>query len=207
MSFSTQFLLSRPRLLASVTTAIIFFFSGVSAVAQYSTGMGAAGYQSGQSSMATGAVAGSVPSGPATNEILHLTLRDAITQALRYNLATIESGENARIARGQRLLALSKLLPQVNAGASENVEQLNLSTFGINVPIIPKVAGPFSYSSVDANLSLTLFSFESIQHFRSARTAEQAAKLSYWRRPPRALDDRERHAPENWSSRSPNFSC
>src|ERR1700745_3661734 len=107
---------------------MIFFFSGVSAVAQYSSGMGTAGYQSGQSSMATGAVAGSVPSGPATNEILYLTLRNPMKQALRYNLATIESKENARIARGQRLLALRKLLPQVNAGASENVEQVNLAT-------------------------------------------------------------------------------
>jgi len=188
MSSSTQFLLNRARSLAGVTIAAIFcffgippvFFFSIPAVAQYSSGMGTAGYASGQSAAATtSAIAGSVPSGPATNEVLHLSLRDAITQALRYNLATIESGENARIARGQRLLALSKLLPQVSAGASENVEQVNLSTFGINVPIIPKVVGPFSYSSVDANLSLTLFSFESIQRFRSARTAEQAAKLNY----------------------------
>src|SRR5262249_36332552 len=108
------------------------------------------------------------------------TLRDAITRALRYNLATIESGENARIARGQRLLALSKLLPQISAGASENVQQLSLATLGIkNLPGIPTVIGPFAYSSVDASVSQTLFSFESIQRFRAARTAEDAAKLNY----------------------------
>ncbi|WP_263367545.1 TolC family protein [Edaphobacter bradus] len=124
-------------------------------------------------------VTGSVPSGPATNEVLQLTLRDAIAQALRYNLGTIECGENARIARGQRLLALSALLPQVSAGLSEHVEQRSISTFGFqNVTHIPKVIGPFSYSSVDATLS-QLFSLESIQHLRAARTAEQAAQLSY----------------------------
>ena len=32
---------------------------------------------------------------------------------------------------------------------------------------------------MQANLSQTLFSYESIQHFRAARTAEQAAQLSY----------------------------
>ena len=32
---------------------------------------------------------------------------------------------------------------------------------------------------MQANVSATLFSYESIQHFRSAQTAEQAAKLSY----------------------------
>jgi outer membrane protein TolC len=100
--------------------------------------------------------------------------------ALRYNLGAIESGQNAQIARGQRLLALSNLLPQVSAGASENVQQVNLATFGLNgLKGVPNVVGPFSYSSVDASVSQTLFSFESIQRFRAARTAEQAAQLSY----------------------------
>jgi len=154
--------------------------SGVPANAQYSAGTAApASYPGSQSSAAGNGISGSVPSGVATNEVLHLGLRDAIKRALRYNLATIENGENARIARGQRLLALSRLLPQVSAGASEHVEQVNLETFGLKLPGIPSVIGPFSYSSVDANLSLTVFSFESIQRFRAARTAEQAAQLSY----------------------------
>jgi len=138
----------------------------------------AASVGSGQSS----ALTGSVPSGPASDEIVRLTLRDAIIRALRYNLATIESGENAQIARGQRLLALSNLLPQVSAGASETVQQVNLGTIGLsgsNVPGIPTVIGPFGYSSVDASISQTLFSYEFIQRFRAARTAEQAAQLSY----------------------------
>jgi outer membrane protein TolC len=128
------------------------------------------------------AVTGSVPSGPASDQVLELTLRDAIMMALRYNLGEIEGGENIQIARGQRLLALSNLLPQVSAGASETVQQLNLATVGLSglkVPGITTVVGPFSYSSVDASISQTLFSFESIQRFRSARTAEQAAHLSY----------------------------
>ena len=123
---------------------------------------------------------GSVPSGPASNELLHLTVRDAITRALRYNLGTIESGENVTTARGQRLLALSNLLPQVSAGVSENVDQTSVAVLGIkNVKGIPNVIGPFSYSSADASVSATLFSFSSIQRFRAARTAEEAAKLSY----------------------------
>jgi outer membrane protein TolC len=128
----------------------------------------------------SGTVTGSVPSGSATSEVLNLTLRDAITQGLRFNLATIEGGENARIARGQRLLALSKLLPQVGAGASENVQQLSLATLGLKkLPGVPPIIGPFAYSSVDASVSQTFFSFEFIQRFRAARTAEDAAKLNY----------------------------
>jgi outer membrane protein TolC len=127
-----------------------------------------------------GALSGSVPSGPASNEVLRLTLRDAITRALRYNLATIESGQNSQIARGERLIALSRLLPQVNAGISENVDQLSLATFGLQqIQGIPNIVGPFSYTSVGATASQTILNFESIQRFRSARTAEQAAQLSY----------------------------
>src|ERR1700724_472854 len=125
---------------------------------------------------------GSVPSGLATNEVLHLTLSEAINRALRYNLGVIESDENTRVARGQRLLALSRLLPQVNAGINENVDQVNFTALGlgtVKIPGIPVVAGPFSYGTVSASLSQTLFSYESIQRFRSARTAEQAAELSY----------------------------
>jgi outer membrane protein TolC len=123
---------------------------------------------------------GSVPSGVATNEVIRLSLQDAIKMALRYNLGAIESGENAQIARGQRLIALSTLLPQVSAGVSENVGQTSLATFGFTgLPGVPNVLGPYSYSTVDASLSQTLFSFDSIQRFRAARTAEQAAQLNY----------------------------
>jgi outer membrane protein TolC len=125
---------------------------------------------------------GSVPSGPATNEVLSLTISEAITQAVRYNLGAIESEENTRVARGQRLVALSHLLPQVSAGINENVDQVNFTALGlgaVKIPGIPAVAGPFSYSTASASLSQTLFSYESIQRFRSARTSEQAAQLSY----------------------------
>jgi outer membrane protein TolC len=125
-------------------------------------------------------VTGSVPSGPASDEILRLTLRDAVNMALHYNLGAIESVQNAQIARGQRLIALSNLLPQVSAGVSEDVAQTSLATLGIkSLPGIPSVLGPYGFSTVDVSLSQTLFSVESIQRYRAARTAEQAAQLSY----------------------------
>jgi outer membrane protein TolC len=125
---------------------------------------------------------GSVPGGPATSEILRLTLREAISRAMRYNLGVIESDENASSGRGQRLIALSNLLPQVSAGINENVDQVDFTALGLGaimIPGIPKVAGPFSYSTASASLSQTLFSYESIQRFRAARTSEQAAQLNY----------------------------
>ena len=176
MTHSAKPDLTKSRLYTTVLAMATIPLFGTSATGQYSA---TTGYATGHSSSAASEVTGSVPSGPATNELLHLTLRDAISRALRFNLATIESGENARIARGQRLLALSKLLPQVSAGVSENVEQIDLARFGLKLPGIPTAIGPYSYSSADATLNQTLFSFESIQRFRGARTAEQAAQLTY----------------------------
>ena len=122
---------------------------------------------------------GSVPSGPPTNGVLHLTLQDAIDMAVRYNLGIIESGENVRDARGQRLRALSGLMPQIGASGTENVEQISAAAFGIKASIIPSVIGPFSYTTIQATLNQTLFSFESIQRFRAARTGEETAMLTY----------------------------
>jgi outer membrane protein TolC len=152
--------------------------SAVPATAQYGAPMSVATGPGSAAGQVPG-VNGSVPAGSATNDVLQLTLSDAINRALRYNLGAIESGENTRIARGQKLLALSQLLPQVSVGASEHVEQVNLNTLGLKVPGIPAIVGPFSYSSADVNVSTTLFSFESIQRFRAARTAEEAARLNY----------------------------
>ncbi len=180
MTHSAQSVLTRSRLCTAMLAMAIIVGSNFPAMGQYSAGMGTTvSYPTSQSASEASGLTGSVPSGAPTNERLHLTLRDAITRALRYNLATVESGENARIARGQRLLALSRLLPQVSAGVSEHVEQINLATFGLKLPGVPAVIGPYSYSSADANLSQTVFSFESIQRFRAARTAEQAAQLNY----------------------------
>lgn len=147
--------------------------------AQYSSGSGIRPATSTLSSQ-NATSQGSVPSGVATKETVQLTLRDAINMALRYNLGTIESGESERTARGERLLALSQLLPQVSAGVSEDVRQTSKAVLGIKtVSQIPRVIGPYSYSSADASVSATLFSFSSIQRFRAAQTAAQAARLSY----------------------------
>jgi outer membrane protein TolC len=173
MTGALQYRLTRLHLLRPVVFGIsLILCCVIPAVGQYPA--------AGSGASQAGALFGSVPSGPASDEVLQLTLRDAIARALRYNLATIESGQNAQVARGQRLLALSKLLPQVSAGISENVEQRSLATFGLQqIQGIPNIVGPFSYTSLDGTVSQTLFSFEFIQRFRSARTAEQAAQLSY----------------------------
>jgi outer membrane protein TolC/membrane protein DedA with SNARE-associated domain len=158
------------RRLAAVLASVLLLFVAVGASAQATQG---------GSSATSSFISGSVPSGLATNEELHLTLRDSINMALRYNLGAVESGENSRSARGQRLLALSHLLPQVRASAQENVNQTSMATLGLKLPSIPNVIGPYSYTTAGLSASQTLFSLEAIQRLRAARTAEQAAQLDY----------------------------
>ena len=75
---------------------------------------------------------GSVPTGVASPTPLSLTLRDAIDRGLRTNLGLLLSGQASETARGERLRSLSALLPQVTGEVSENVEQIDLKTHGIN---------------------------------------------------------------------------
>ena len=125
---------------------------------------------------------GSVPTGAATGEVRHLTFRDAIDMALRYNLGAVESGENAHAARGQRLQALSALLPQVGFGVTYNKAQVTAASLGFSsVPVVPvpPLIGPFHYSTAAINVSQIILNLESIRRFQAAQTAEQAAQLNY----------------------------
>ncbi|HEY1305099.1 MAG TPA: TolC family protein [Vicinamibacterales bacterium] len=125
---------------------------------------------------------GSVPTGAATADVRRLTLRDAIGMALEYNLGAVESAEITRAARGQRLQALSVLLPQVSFGALHNRERVTSASFGFSgLPgfPVPSVIGPFGFSTASASVSQVVFNMESIQRLRASQTAEQAALLSH----------------------------
>src|SRR5215469_17050329 len=140
----------RPRLQLPVLVISTILWLAISVPAQVGIGIGnSTGYATApSSSLGQGPLVGSVPTGTATTGVLRLTLHDAIDRALKYNLGSIENSENVVIARGQRLVALSQLLPQIGAGVSETTAQLNLVTLGIkNLPGVPEIGGPFAYSS------------------------------------------------------------
>jgi outer membrane protein TolC len=72
--------------------------------------------------------AGSVPDSKPADGVLRLSLSDALTRALRSNLAAISQSAEVEQARGERTVARSALLPQLNVGVSEEFERLNLRT-------------------------------------------------------------------------------
>ncbi len=126
---------------------------------------------------------GSVPNGKATGTTLDLSLQEAFERALKYNLGTIESSEDARAAHAARLRGLNALLPNLSARVSASVQQLDLPAEGINLKIpgvaIPKVVGPFGVGDARAYLSQEIFSWSDIKNWKSSIESEKAAQLTF----------------------------
>ncbi len=125
---------------------------------------------------------GSVPTGVASPTPLSLTLHDAIDRGLKTNLGLLLSGQARETARGERLRSLSALLPQVTGVVSENAEQIDLPTRGINFHLpgfsTPAIVGPFQYTDARAFASFSVFDYSLRKSHRAAQEGERAAQLS-----------------------------
>src|SRR5713101_974334 len=125
---------------------------------------------------------GSVPTGVPSSTPLALTLHEAIDRGMKTNLGLLISDSANEIARGERLRALSALVPQLNARAGETVEQLNLKTVGFNLNIsgvsIPTIAGPFHYTDLRAYASWTAFDYSALKNYSASQESKRAAQLS-----------------------------
>lgn len=126
---------------------------------------------------------GSVPTGQATGTTLELSFKDALEQALKYNLGVIESGEETRAAHAARLHSLNALLPNLSARVSTSVEQINLKALGFHLSFpgvyIPSVAGPFGVMDARAYLSQKIFNWSDIKNLKSSSELERASQYSY----------------------------
>jgi hypothetical protein len=66
------------------------------------------------------------PQGPLT-----LNIADAIRRGLRFNLGAISANASVKQLRGERLAALSKMLPNIYGTLSENGAKIDLATQGL----------------------------------------------------------------------------
>ena len=121
---------------------------------------------------------GSVPSGQASATPLTLTLRDAIQRGLKYNLGILVNGDLADIASVERRRTLSTLLPNLSVGATQVSEQVDLVAFGLSLPGIPKVVGPFGYQNARAYVQQTVYDRPSLRNLKSAAESLKAARLN-----------------------------
>jgi outer membrane protein TolC len=113
---------------------------------------------------------------------LAVTLHDAIERGLKTNLGLLMSDSASEVARGDRLRALSALMPQLNGVVAETDEQLNLKTRGFNLNIpgisIPTIVGPFHYTDLRAYVSWAAFDYTALKTYSASQESRRAAQLS-----------------------------
>src|ERR1700744_3628302 len=96
---------------------------------------------------------GSIPQGKATPETIDLTIDDALDKGLKFNLGLYLSDRATDQSRASRLRALSDLMPVIHGSFAEDVQKVNLKSFGFTgalIPGIPTSIGPFSITDLRA---------------------------------------------------------
>ncbi len=133
----------------------------------------------------TGNFAGSVPNSNVPTGPITLTLAEALKLGLTANLGTISAADSVRASRAQRIQALSALLPNISANASETVTQVNLAAYGFQFKLppginfsIPSVVGPFSYSQLQGSLSQAIYDPVERRNWKASKESERASQLS-----------------------------
>jgi outer membrane protein TolC len=122
---------------------------------------------------------GGVPSGTASPDTLPLSLSETIARALEHNLGVLTAGNAMTAAQGARWRALSGLLPNVNGGVSETRQKINLAAFGLTLPGIPSIVGPFNVFDARVFASQSVFDLKRINDARAESHRVSAAALSY----------------------------
>jgi outer membrane protein TolC len=151
----------------------------------YSAGAGGTGPEaapspSAQQSVQQNPFFGGAPAGPAEPGVLALSLTDAINRGLKYNLGILISDQATQQARGARIHALSRLLPQVSAGASENSLQINLKAYGFpGLPGQSPIVGPFSVFDVRGYVDQPILNLEDLHQARAESDNVKAARYTY----------------------------
>lgn len=133
----------------------------------------------------SGDFSGSIPSTNFPPGAITLSLSDAVKRGLETNLGPISAANSVLLASAERKQALSALLPNIGANASETVTQIDLAAYGFqfNVPAslgfsIPTVVGPFSYSQAQATLNASLLDLVARRNWKASKETEKAAVLS-----------------------------
>jgi outer membrane protein TolC len=108
-----------------------------------------------------------------------LTMKDAITLALKNNLGVLVAGTRVDEAQGTRDRQLALLLPRVNSDILANRQNRNLQVAGISFPGIPTVIGPFSFYDFRVFANQSLIDGQAYHAWKASQSQEQAAKLDY----------------------------
>ncbi len=123
---------------------------------------------------------GGAPPGPAQPGVMPLSIVGAIHRGLQYNLGLLLSEQGTRAARSARIVALSHLLPNVSAGASETSQQVNLKALGFpNFPGVPSIIGPFGVFDVRGYVDQPILNLKDLHEAHAQSENVKAANYTY----------------------------
>ena len=109
----------------------------------------------------------------------HLTLREAISLALKQNLSVRVASTQVEELEGTRARRRASLMPHVTGDALANRENIDLAAMGISFPTIPTVVGPFAHFDFRLSASQSLIDRHSYHNWKASERQEEAAKLNY----------------------------
>jgi outer membrane protein TolC len=106
-------------------------------------------------------------------------LIEAVQLALRSNLGLIDTEQANASSRAARVRELSALLPHLNANASQHYSLISSTTAtgGLKVGL-PSLIGPYSYQSLDLELSQDVADANALYRLRSASQESAASAMS-----------------------------
>ena len=151
--------------------------------------VGSARAQSGNPSSAANPFFGSVTLQPATDELLKLSLDDAIQRGLENNLGLREAENGQKLLQGEKNEALQQFLPTLTLTGDTGVYQHNLAALGFSPAVAakfgslrpPGISGAFTPITRDdltegqIHFEQTLFSGPVIAGWKAAGAAERVA--------------------------------
>ena len=112
------------------------------------------------------------PQGPPSPQPLALSVKDAVTRALQYNLGLLLQEANVTQAHGARWRALQDLLPNISGSLNERRTVINLAVFGFQAD--PSIIGPFNVFDARVAASQPVIDLRAYNDYRAASLNEKA---------------------------------
>lgn len=128
--------------------------------------------------LAQATTAAPAPQAAAADGALPLSLAEAVDRGVKENLGVLLGQAGIRAAEGDRWTALSDLLPHVDGHVSETRQRNNLEAFGLTLPGIPKIVGPFNVFDARVSGSQTVVDLSAVDRLRARLRALNAAQYN-----------------------------
>jgi outer membrane protein TolC len=101
-------------------------------------------------------------------------------RGLEHNLGVLLAEQQTATAQGDRWIALSRLLPNLNGSVTEARRKTSLEAFGLPLgPGFPRIVGPYNVFDARVSVSQTLIDVDALNQSSAASHRLEAARHTY----------------------------